>query len=1172
MNMLRLLLVIALCGSCVLAQQKTPNPGKGKGQGKGQKAGEAPKKKPDRGVPAEQIPDADPAKEQAALKLLDGFEINLYASDPMIAKPIHMNFDAAGRLWVVSSALYPQIKPGEKADDKVVVLEDSDGDGKADKSTLFAGGLLIPTGIEVGDGGCYVGNSTELIHLKDTDGDGEADQRRIVLSGFGTEDTHHLIHTLRWGVDGRLYFNQSIYIHSRVETPWGPVSLQGGGIWRFMPETMRLQVVSRGLVNPWGHHQDQFGQHFATDGAGGDGINYAFNGSTFTTAVGAKRIMSGLNPGQPKHAGMEFITGRHVPDSLRGNIITNDFRGHRVNRFILTEDGSGYASRQREDLIVTDHVAFRPIDVKMGPDGAIYIADWYNPIINHGEVDFRDPRRDHVHGRIWRITAKGSPLVKPPKLVGAPVADLLDALKMPEGWTREKARRVLKERGASEVAPALETWVKQLDASQAADAERYRLEALWIYQAIDKVHEPLLRRLLASSDHRIRAAAVPVLMDWQDRLSQVDDLLARAIRDEHPRVRLEALNALRDRQSELASRLALEAMDKPVDVNLDFALWLTMRETEAHWLSKTLADPNWLTGDFKKLLFALKSVDKPEAVRPLVAMIRAGKIPAEDRQATLEWIASQGAPEDLRVVFELASASNPAVDRSILLGSLVTAARSRNLKPAGDLSAIATLFASEEETHRAAAARLAGYWKLERFRADLVKLAEDQASSPAIRQAGIEGLGALGGEETKSSLLAMTKPEKPLELRLSAIGGLAAIDVNLAARRAVDVMSDAPSGTETDYVWDALIGRKGGPQALVAALNEQKLPTDIATEGLRKLSMSGQKSPGLENALQKAGGSLQMPQQLTLEQMQAMVAKVRNQGDPVKGQEIFRRASLLCTNCHAIAGAGGQVGPDLSSIGASAPVDYLVESILEPSKKIKEGFHAVVVTKKDGAINVGVMMRKTDRDLLLRDAADNEMTIPLDQIASQVNNPVSLMPPGITAQLRQDEFVDLVRFMGEIGKPGALAVPKERFVRRWRALEANAEFEDLLRQGSIALAASDHPKAMWRPAYSAVDGSLPVDDLPQLSRFFGRKFSYARFQIEASAPGAAVLKIESPKGLSMWVGSVRTDADAESKITLAKGINTITLAVDRVDHDKPLKIELIDAAGSPAQARLITGK
>ncbi|HEV8605261.1 MAG TPA: PVC-type heme-binding CxxCH protein, partial [Tepidisphaeraceae bacterium] len=227
----------------------------------------------------EKVP--DPEVERAAFKVADGFEVTLFAADPLIAKPIGMNFDSGGRLWVTSSTLYPQIRPGEVADDKIIVLEDKDGDGKAEAGKVFAEGLYVPEGVAFGDGGVYVGASTELLHFKDTDGDGKADVRRVVLSGFGTEDTHHTIHTLRWGPDGQLYFNQSIYIHSHIETPWGPRRLSGSGTWRFRPRTMELEVLTRGLVNPWGHTWDRFGQEFATDGAGSDGVSIYIPGAAY---------------------------------------------------------------------------------------------------------------------------------------------------------------------------------------------------------------------------------------------------------------------------------------------------------------------------------------------------------------------------------------------------------------------------------------------------------------------------------------------------------------------------------------------------------------------------------------------------------------------------------------------------------------------------------------------------------------------------------------------------------------------------------------------------------------------------------------------------------------------------------------------------------------------------
>ncbi len=553
------------------------------------------------------IPDPDPEIERKALQMADGFEVKLFAADPLLAKPIQMNFDPAGRLWVACSEAYPQIKPGQKANDKIIILEDTNGDGKADKTTVFADGLLIPTGLEPGDGGVYVGASTELLHLSRPDGDKGPLRRRVILSGFGTEDTHHIVHTLRWGHDGMLYFNQSIYIHSHMETPYGPRRLGGGGIWQFRPETRRLEVFARGWWNPWGHHFDRWGQSFVTDGAGTEGVNPVVVGASYTAAPHATRLLQGLNPGHPKYCGCEIVSGRHMPEAWRGNLITNDFRSHRVCRFTLAPEGSGYTATLQADLIKSNHPAFRPVDVKMGPDGAIYIADWYNPIIQHGEVDFRDPRRDVSHGRIWRITAKGRPLVPRPQLVKASTAELLAALETPEDWTRHHARRVLKERGAS-ILPELKAWTAKWDRGN-AEHEPLLLEALWTYQALDEVEPKLLSALLQAKDYRIRAAAVRVASSWHDRLANPLELLAPRVADEHPQVRLEAVRALGQVPSARSAELALNALDKLVDKYLDYGLWLTMRELEPHWLTALQQGRFNASGNSRHLLFALQSAD-----------------------------------------------------------------------------------------------------------------------------------------------------------------------------------------------------------------------------------------------------------------------------------------------------------------------------------------------------------------------------------------------------------------------------------------------------------------------------------------------------------------------------------------------------------------------------------
>ncbi|MGE9269158.1 MAG: PVC-type heme-binding CxxCH protein, partial [Verrucomicrobiales bacterium] len=370
----------------------------------------------------------------------DGYEVTLWAENPLLHKPTQMNFDAQGRLWVASSQTYPQIEVGQTPDDQIIILEDRDRDGKAEHSHVFADGFLMPTGILPGNGGAYVAQSTDLFHLADTDGDGKADTRTRLLSGFGTEDTHHNLHTLRRGPDGRLWMNQSIYTRSDIETPHGLTRLKSGGIMRFDPHTHHLTPTFYGWCNPWGHQFDKYGQSFVTDGAGGQGINWAVPGAMYFTYAKAPKTLRSISPGSyPKFCGLEIIESPHFPADWQGSMVTCDFRAHRVVRFSINDQDSAYTAQAEEDLLRTNNVNFRPIDVKIGPDGALYIADWSNPIINHGEVDFRDPRRDRAHGRIWRLTKKSTPLTKVTDLTTLPPAELLPKLTSPHRHEREQA-------------------------------------------------------------------------------------------------------------------------------------------------------------------------------------------------------------------------------------------------------------------------------------------------------------------------------------------------------------------------------------------------------------------------------------------------------------------------------------------------------------------------------------------------------------------------------------------------------------------------------------------------------------------------------------------------------------------------------------------------------------
>ena len=506
-----------------------------------------------------------------------------------------------------------------------------------------------------------------------------------------------------------LYFNQSIYIHSHIETPHGVRRL---GRRRHLAVPARDDASSRsssaGSCNPWGHHFDRWGQSFATDGAGGEGINYVFPGAYYVTAPGAVRILQGLNPGSPKYCGLEIVSGRHLPDDWQGNLITNDFRGHRVCRFVLERRRRrAIASREQPELIKTKHVAFRPIDVKMGPDGAIYIADWYNPIIQHGEVDFRDPRRDHTHGRIWRVTAKGRPLVERPKLVGAPTADSARGAEGPRGLDPAQAKRVLKERGRAEVVPALAAWVKALDPAD-PDVEHQRLEGLWTYQALDVVEPDLLATLLdAAGSARAGGgdAGGPALAD---RLSDPLALLADRVADDHPRVRLEAVRALAqvpERRVGRGGAAGARPADRPVPRLRPLA---DGARAGAAGCPRSQAGRLDFGGDARHLVFALEAVGSPAVVRPAGGVApRRARSPRSRRQGVLTLVADArraGGPGlGLRPGRGRRRDAAPA-QRRALLDALAQATRQRKVRPGRTSGRLGRWLDAGDEALRVAAA------------------------------------------------------------------------------------------------------------------------------------------------------------------------------------------------------------------------------------------------------------------------------------------------------------------------------------------------------------------------------------------------------------------------------------------------------------------------------------
>jgi mono/diheme cytochrome c family protein/glucose/arabinose dehydrogenase len=502
--------------------------------------------------------------------VMDGYEISLFASErefPDLRNPVQMSFDNEGRLWISVLPSYPHYKPGDdRPNDKILIFEDTDGDGRADQQSVFADGLNLPIGFEIAPEGVYLSQEPHLCLLVDDDKDGRADRMERILTGFDSHDTHHAISAYCADPSGAFYMCEGRFLHSQVETPYGPQRMSDGGVWRFDPASYELIRYSQAdYNNPWGITFDHWEQCYISD---------ASSGNNYWGLPVSANIPHGLEipkVGQfaPKRArptsGTEFVSSRHFPDDVQGHFMICNSIGFLGTSFHdVWNEGSGIEGKHVGDIISSSDPNFRPVDLETAPDGSLYIVDWHNALIGHMQHNARDPNRDHDHGRIYRVTAKNRPLVKPAKVAGASIGQLLENLKLPEYRTRYRSRRELRAHPASKVITAVKKWAAQLD-QRDKNYEHQLCEALWATWAQNKVDRGLLQKCLNANAFQARAAAVSVLRYAHRHVSDSTRLFMQAANDAHPRVRLEAIVAASWLDNQAGARIALQAIRYPLD-------------------------------------------------------------------------------------------------------------------------------------------------------------------------------------------------------------------------------------------------------------------------------------------------------------------------------------------------------------------------------------------------------------------------------------------------------------------------------------------------------------------------------------------------------------------------------------------------------------------------------
>ncbi|WP_221390781.1 PVC-type heme-binding CxxCH protein [Dyadobacter sp. NIV53] len=512
---------------------------------------------------------------EAALKKLkvpEGYKIELFASEeefPDLAKPMQMSFDNKGRLWVATMPSYPHYKPGDsKPNDKIIILEDTNNDGKADKQTVFADGLHLPLGFEIAKEGVYVSQGTNLKLLTDTNGDEKADKVEILLSGFDDHDTHHNSHAFTTDPSGAIYSGEGVFLHTNVETSYGPVRATNGGFYRYAPQLHKLERTAQlSIPNPWGIAFDDWGQPFFAETSSPD-VRWMMPGSVLPRYGEAThksfQLIEKDHLVRPT-SGLEFVSSRHFPDNIQGDFLINNTIGFLgMKEHTLKDDGTGYKSKHQADLVVSEDRNFRPVDMEFAPDGSLYLIDWHNILIGHMQHNARDPLRDHSHGRVYRITYPSRPLVTPAKIDGASIEVLLYNLKLPEYRTRYRTRRELRGRDVSEVLSKLNVWIAGLDKKDPR-YEHNLVEGLWVSWGMNKVDQKLLKQVLKAKDYHARAAAVQVVRYTGHQVADQADLLMQAAKDDNGRVRLEAIVSASWIGKQKGLPILAEAAKKPLD-------------------------------------------------------------------------------------------------------------------------------------------------------------------------------------------------------------------------------------------------------------------------------------------------------------------------------------------------------------------------------------------------------------------------------------------------------------------------------------------------------------------------------------------------------------------------------------------------------------------------------
>ncbi len=941
-------------------------------------------------------PPLSPEQAVAKMTVPKGFHVEIVAAEPQIVNPTAMTFDERGRIWIAESVEYPRQSAGE-GKDRIKILEDVDGDGKADKSTVFAEGLNIPSGIAVGYGGVWVANSPDVLFLTDENGDGKADKREVVVTGFGRFDTHELPNSLTWGPDGWLYGWNGVFNNSHIEYR-GKTYDFTCALFRIHPRTRDFEVFAEGTSNPWGVAFNREGAAFASACVidhlwhltetghyirqGGPDKPYAWPLGSIVDHKHQKRA----------YCGILYFDSDAYPAEYSKSLYMGNIHGNCINVDYLSRNGSTYVGNAKPDFLAANDSWFMPVSQKIGPDGCLYILDWYDRYHCYQDAG-RDPEGiDRLKGRLYRVRYGDPPRLSRVDLGKESSQKLVERLASPNLYFRDQAQRLLGERNDAEANARMKNIILS-DASP----KRQRMHAIWSLAGAGAIDDSFLLRLLSEKDPSIRSWGVRLAGNKKAVGAVVRSRIAELALDQSADVRLQVAIASRKIDGADAMKMlvgVLSASDE--DELIPHIVWQNLHPLLEQEGTK-----------FVNLLEGVELSSSP-GFKPLFPLIAKCLLAAGE----------SGRKSFVALVKRLAVHNDHQWQSAAACLSELLAALNSGQIPAADLAsmrselnpALEHVIAEEDlDVLVWSAWRVKAAWDDPKAIDEVATILENPDEPEETR---IEAVQALVGKPDPRVLAAVGKilrepRDSSSEFRGRLISELAKRSDEAVAKITIQAYPTLEPELKPRVV-ELLTDRASWSKQLIDAVSKNAIPSSaLNVNQVRKMLRF--KDAELVKRVGATWGSIREERnpkrEEAIDRIRDLIADTP--GDPYAGALAFKK---VCAQCHMIHGEGQEVGPDLTGNGRNS-YDQLVSNVLDPSLVIGAAYQAVLVSTKDGRVLTGLLAEDSPERIVLKVQGGKRETIAKNEIEERSTSPLSLMPEDLEKQLSEQEIVDLFSFL-----------------------------------------------------------------------------------------------------------------------------------------------------------------